>query len=276
MSNDPNARHAKATDHFSAALLLVLAFSTSCAKQNDAHSLARTSADPAGVPPVLLFIGTGISPNDVKAIEAVLDAIHVDYSTVDSSEMNEITESQLRQFRLLIIPGGNFVDMGRSLNSTTTREIRDAVQNGLNYLGICGGGFLAGKYYENDGLNLTSGVKFGFYSAESKGIRKAPVAITLTDGPTLEHYWEDGPEFTGWGEVIGKYPDGTPAIVEGKLGSGSIILSGVHPEAPENWQHGMNFSTPATDCHAYAGTLILAALNQSKLSTFSIENRRTD
>ena len=33
--------------------------------------------------------------------------------------------------------------------------------------------------------------------------------------PTLEQYWEDGPEFTGWGEVVGKYPDGTPAIVEG-------------------------------------------------------------
>ena len=32
--------------------------------------------------------------------------------------------------------------------------------------------------------------------------------------------------------MVGKYPDGTPAIVEGTFGNGWVILSGVHPEAP--------------------------------------------
>jgi hypothetical protein len=39
-------------------------------------------------------------------------------------------------------------------------------------------------------------------------------------------------QFTGWGAVIGKYPDGTPAIVEGTFGSGWVILTGVHPGGP--------------------------------------------
>jgi hypothetical protein len=69
---------------------------------------------------------------------------------------------------------------------------------------------LAGNSGYYNGLNLTSGVRFGFYSAEERGIRKAAVAIAVAGGPTLDQYWEDGPQFTGWGAVVGKYPDGTP------------------------------------------------------------------
>jgi glutamine amidotransferase-like uncharacterized protein len=72
---------------------------------------------------------------------------------------------------------------------------------------------------------------------------------------------EDGPQFTGWGAVVGKYPDGTPAIVEGTCGKGWVILTGVHPEAPANWRRGMTFTTPASVDHAYAATLIDAALH---------------
>jgi len=87
------------------------------------------------------------------------------------------------------------------------------------------------------------------------------VPIAGVGAPALEHYWEDGPEFTGWGAVVGKYPDGTPAIVEGWSGKGWVILCGVHPEAPEEWRRGMNFTTPASAANAYAGTLIDAAVH---------------
>jgi hypothetical protein len=65
--------------------------------------------------------------------------------------------------------------------------------------------------------------------------------------------------------VVGKYPDGTPAIVEGSSGKGWVILTGVHPEAPANWRRGMAFTTPASVDHAYAATLIHAALNGTRL-----------
>ena len=174
-------------------------------------------------------------------------------------------ESQIRGYRLLIVPGGNFIDIGNGLTSSTTANIRNAVQSGLNYLGICAGGFFAGNSGYN-GLNLTSGVRFGFYSAEDRGIRKAAVPIAGAGAPTLDQYWEDGPQFTGWGAVVGKYPDGTPAIVEGTFGSGWVILSGVHPEAPKDWRRGMTFNTPVSVDNAYAGTLIHAALNRTSLS----------
>jgi glutamine amidotransferase-like uncharacterized protein len=215
-----------------------------------------------GIAPILLFNGTGTSPGDVAALETILNDNHLNYSTVNSSQLNQIGESQIRGHRLLIVPGGNFIHIGNSLSSSTTGNIRNAVESGLNYLGICAGGFFAGNSPYN-GLNLTAGVRFRFYAAEDRGVRKAAVTIAAAGAPTLDQYWEDGPQFTGWGTVVGKYPDGTPAIVEGTFGSGWVILTGVHPEAPAVWRRGMTFSTPVSVDHAYAGTLIRAALNRA-------------
>jgi len=247
-------------------LVLPVTTFTACGARADKATVPAVGKDTT---PILLFTGTGTSPDDVKAIETLLSSNHLDFSTVSSFELNGMDEKDLRRYLLLIIPGGNFVDIGNSLTSTTTANVRDAVHNGLNYLGVCAGAFLAGNFpapYKS--LNLTSGVKFGFYAAENRGIRKAAVAITVAGGPTLEQYWEDGPQLTGWGAVVGKYPDGTPAIIEGTFGNGWVILTGVHAEAPESWRHGMAFNTPATEDNSYAGTLIQAALNRTSLSHF--------
>ena len=230
-------------------------------------SLALASCAPSAsssVPPVLLFSGTGTSANEVAAIEAILKHRHLQYSTANSRQLNGMNASQLMAYRLMIVPGGNFIDIGGSLAPSTTANIHRAVQGGLNYLGICAGAFLAGHASYNS-VNLTSGVRFGFYAAERRGIRKAAVFISGVNTLPIEHYWEDGPELTGWGAVVGKYPDGTPAIVEGPSGKGWVILTGVHPEAPESWRRGMTFAMPASVANAYAGTLIEAALNRTSL-----------
>jgi glutamine amidotransferase-like uncharacterized protein len=226
-------------------------------------SLVLTACAPpasSDTPPILVFNGTGTSANDVAAIETLLKDRHLNYSTVDSQQLNGMSESQLMAYRLMIVPGGNYITMGNSLTPGATTNIHNAVQGGLNYLGICAGGLLAGNASVNS-LNLTSGVRFGFYAVVNRGIHKAAVAIASVGTPALEHYWENGPQFTGWGVVVAKYPDGTPAIVEGTSGKGWVILSGVHPEAPENWRRGMAFTTPTSVANAYAGTLIDAALN---------------
>ena len=110
-------------------------------------SLALTTCTPHGpndAASILLFTGTGTSPNDVKAVEAILKDSHLDYSTVNSPQLNRMSEARLMACRLLIVPGGNYITMGRSLTPGTTTNIRKAVQGGLNYLGICAGGLLAG------------------------------------------------------------------------------------------------------------------------------------
>ena len=218
------------------------------------------------VPSVLLFSGIGSSQNDVAAIERLLNERHLSYAIVNSQQLNEMHQSQLQSYRLLIVPGGNFVDMGNNLTVSATVNVRSAVTGGLNYLGICAGGFLAGSFpvpYKS--FNLTSGIKFGFYSAEKSGIRKAAIEITTAEGPTLDQYWEDGPELSGWGDPVAKYPNGKPAVAEGFAGSGWVILTGIHPEAPEAWRRELDFKTPVNASNAYAMTLIDAALNRRSL-----------
>jgi len=221
-----------------------------------------------GQPPrILLFDGSGTSPNDVTALRRLLEASHLDYATASSRELDAMSADKLGAYDLLIVPGGNFEEMGNRLAPETSAKIREAVQSGLNYLGVCAGGFIAGNSPYN-GFNLTSGVQFGFYAIESQGIRKAAVPISVAGSPVADHYWEDGPQFTGWGDVVAKYPDSTPAIVEGRVGEGWVILTGTHPEAPENWRRGMKFATPVHENTAYAAALIEAALNGTRLPHF--------
>ena len=211
----------------------------------------------------MLFSGIGTSPNDVAEIERILQEQRLGYSKANSAQLDDMAVDRLRTFRLLIVPGGNYINVGNGLKPGTARSVRDAVEHGLNYLGICAGGLVAGDSVHN-GFNLTSGVRFDFYSAVNRGIHKAAVPITGNGMPTLDQYWEDGPQFTGWGNVVGKYPDGTPAVVEGKSGDGWVILCGVHPEAPASWRSGMNFKTPVSVNNEYAAMLIHAALNGTR------------
>jgi len=172
-------------------------------------------------------VDSAFQRNRNAAIEAILKQNHLVYVRVNSEHLDAMHPSQMQAYRLLIVPGGNFVDMGNSLTADTTAKVHDAVTSGLNYLGICAGAFLAGSYpapYKS--FDLTAGVKFGFYSAEMNGVRKASLRITTAEGPALDQYWEDGPELSGWGDAVAAYPDGKPAVAEGFAGNGWVILTG--------------------------------------------------
>jgi hypothetical protein len=174
-----------------------------------------------------------------------------------------MSDAELKGYDL-IIPGGNFEEIGKALTADTTARLRNAVSGGLSYLGICAGAFFAGAS-PYSGLNLTSGVRFPFYALEDQGLRKAAVGITTADAPPLEVYWEDGPQLTGWGAVVARYPDNTPPVVQGSFGEGWAVLTGVHAEAPESWRRDLAFTTPVAPSRAYAARLIDAALHRRRL-----------
>lgn len=211
--------------------------------------------------PVLLFNGTGTIASDVSAVETILSSKGLRYSTVNSAQLNSMSETTLRSFKLFIVPGGNSITIGNNLSRTATTNVHNAIiSGGLHYLGICAGGFFGG-YSIYNGLNLTNGVWFNVYADKGLGIGKESVLIYTPSSGTMDQYWQDGPQFSHWGSIVAKYPDGTPAIAEGKSGIGWVILVGVHPEAPASWRYGMTFTTSATVDNNYAGTLVLAALN---------------
>jgi glutamine amidotransferase-like uncharacterized protein len=217
--------------------------------------------------PIILFNGTGTSPNDVEAIKNILSSNHLDFVLVNSDQLNRFDTNQLKQYKLIIIPGGNFIEIGKNLTAKTTRNIQTAVHGGLNYLGICAGGFLAGNT-GNNSFNIAGNIPFKFYSAEDKGIRKTAVAVVNADGVTIEHYWEDGPQFSGWGQVVSKYPGGSAATVQGNYGAGWVLLTGIHAEAPESWRKEFHFSTSIAESHQYITKLIKAAMEKTAMPHF--------
>jgi len=215
-------------------------------------------------PPILLFNGTGTTSSDVSAVESILNTLKLGYSTVNTSQMNSMSETTLKSYKLLIVPGGNSITIGNHLTKNATTNIHNAVNGGLHYLGICAGAFFGG-YSIYNGLNLTGGVWFNLYSSNTS---KQVVDISFPNGTVYDMYEQDGPELAGWGSIVGKYSDGKPAIAEGKFGSGWVILSGVHAEAPASWRYGMNFTTPLATDLAYAGLLVTNALNGTSLPHF--------
>jgi glutamine amidotransferase-like uncharacterized protein len=217
---------------------------------------------------VLLFTGTGTSSSDVGAVIAVLKTLGLGYTAVDSGHLNAMSEAQLGGYKLMIVPGGDSTVIGGNLSPSTTANIRGAVADyGVHYLGICAGAFFGG-YSIYNGVDLTGGVFFDFYADEAKGIHVEPVRLSFPAQGPMDVYWQDGPQLLGWGQVVAKFPDGTPAIAEGMSGNGFVILTGVHLEAPAGWRGSLNFSTSLAEDLAYAGTVVQAAYTATPLDHF--------
>lgn len=252
-----------------AVLLTATIVVASCASRTSQMTDAAVPLPPAvpAAQPVLLFNGTGTS-SDVAAVEAVLSRLGVGYITADSGQLNAMSEQQLGGYKLIIVPGGNSIEIGQSLSASAAGNVRGAVQQyGVNYLGICAGAFF-GAYSIYNGVNLTGGVSFDFYADEFKGIHQEGVELSFPSGSPLNIYWQDGPQLSGWGAVVAKFPDGTPAIVEGPSGKGFVIFTGVHPEAPAGWMGTLAVNIPIAADQAYAGTILRAALDGAPLPHF--------
>src|ERR1700730_8957925 len=222
------------------------------------------STNTVTTPPVLVFNGTG-TDSSVASVESILGTLKLSYATANTSQLNAMTETKLKAYKLLIVPGGNSDTIANNLSKATRAMVRATVQNdGLHYLGICAGGFF-GSYQYGNGLDLTSGVWFNVWPNNGKGTPMEAVPISFPKSGALDIYWHDGPETSGWGYIVAKYPHGTAAIAEGAYGKGFAILSGVHPEAPASWRTCCKFRTPLATDLAYAGTLVTAALNGTLL-----------
>lgn len=257
--------------------LITLIVSTGCGSSNWSASqykappsvadVAAANTGTSSTPSILLFTGTGTSSGDVSAVKTILGDLKLSYATASSSQLNGMSESALKAYKLILFPGGNAITIGKNLHSTTKTNVHNAVVNdGVHYLGICAGAFFADSSSYGY-LNLT-GVLFDYYEDYYDGIHKNAVEVSQPSGTKLDQYWQDGPELNGWGNIVGKYPDGTAAIVEGYAGKGWVILSGIHAEAPASWRTGMTFTTSVATDNAYAETLVNAALNGTSLSHY--------
>lgn len=217
-------------------------------------------------PQVLLYDGAGSTEGDVSALSSLLMSLGYSYTTANEIQINAMTRSQFDQYKLILWPGGNSITMGDALTTATTANIHNAVVlDGVSYLGFCAGAFMAETSTIYNTFKLAT-TYFNFYNENAIEM----VNISFPGGKSDDIVYWDGPQLTGWGQVVGKYPNGEPAIAQDFVGSkqGFVVISGVHPEAVLDWDvMGYTQSQVAQD-HSNAMTLISAALNKTPLSHF--------
>lgn len=174
--------------------------------------------------------------------------------------VQEILNGKLRQLAMFIMPGGRDRAYHADLRGKPNFLLRRFVEAGGTYLGICAGAYYGCKRVEFDRgfplevceereLQFFSGTAVGpaygkgtFDYESSKGVRMA--SIGTSEGIFYSHY-NGGCTFEGdfsHIRILGRYldlPNQPPAIIQLRVGDGTVILSGVHIEKhlshfPEN------------------------------------------
>ncbi|HGO5853990.1 TPA: BPL-N domain-containing protein [Mannheimia haemolytica] len=164
----------------------------------------------------------------------------------------QIIQGKFSDGCLLIMPGGADLPYCKKLNGEGNRRIRQFIKQGGAYLGICAGAYygcaelnFVGRDYSVNGnreLALFNGIAKGSLPQFTNGQlydenigSKAMVEVTLAEGGKTPFYYHGGCCFepnstTVIYNPLAYYPDGSVAMVEGKLGQGYYLLSGVHFE----------------------------------------------
>ncbi len=152
---------------------------------------------------------------------------------------------------IFIMPGGADLHYVEKLNGTGNAKIKQYVEGGGSYLGICAGAYYGSTYVEfdkNGALEILGDRELKFFKGKSIGPDLAPYDYNTKSGSraarlstTFNHlpeaivyyngggYFENADSFTDT-KIIGYYENKLPAIIHVKYGEGNVILSGVHFE----------------------------------------------
>jgi glutamine amidotransferase-like uncharacterized protein len=224
----------------------------------------------------LVFAGNGTWGSEVTSIETILASHGATYQEVSSAQLDAMTLQQLEQFGVLVFPGGEGGTEAGSLSAATHANLRAAVQQGgVSYIGFCAGAFIgeapapAPGGDVSYGLGIVNGPVLDVYPLENQGVDYQMVELSYADGTTQDTLWYGGPvTFSGAGEVVAKYPDGTPAVSQTWSGAGFVILSGTHPTADAAILAALGLTSNDGTHTDTAWNLIQAALHQTPQAAF--------
>ena len=161
---------------------------------------------------------------------------------------------------LLVMPGGRDIPYSQSLNGPGNQKIKKFVEKGGAYLGICAGAYYAAESIEfakgDPTMEVVASRELGFFKGLVKGPAFLPFDYTTPAGrrvvqvrwpkgslganseKTFSVFYKGGGYFAHADqvpgvEILGAYQDlkdKNPAIVRMRVGSGRVLLSGVHFE----------------------------------------------
>lgn len=227
---------------------------------------------------VLIYNGEGAASADAQALINIVASNDLKYEVVNSAELNAMSLDSIAKFGLILWPGGYAGVASKSLKPETRIRLNKAVtERGVSYIGFCAGAFIA----MNAPAPTPGGAPdYGFsiipYTGilpeyEPDGIHQdqSPMILTfsLNDGSMRDLVWYGGPYFPGAREVLARYKNGEPAIIQSAAGKGFVVLVAPHPESPSAWRDSRNDADGASGDIEYAWKLIKSALDRSPMPT---------
>jgi glutamine amidotransferase-like uncharacterized protein len=184
---------------------------------------------------VALYSGSGaVLAEDVGI---AFEELNMSFEEIKESDINR---GELRNFEVLIVPGGSTEVIWESLEGKGFDQIRKFVEDGGKYIGICAGAYLAPEIVK---LRFDkTRVGLGIIDVENErvsGIGLKEIKISNTSYPIargysgkLEIWYQNGP-FMKPGDgvgVISKYDEYFASIVCAAYGRGKVVLFSPHPE----------------------------------------------
>lgn len=221
-----------------AVLLAVGCGESNADRQNAPRPLALVYDGPQGCP--------GCAPAIADVLRQAPQPLEVRF--VGPGTGTPLTAAVLADAQLYVQPGGGADLDGawRSLRDSA-ELIRDWVRDGGSYLGLCFGGYLAGR---DPGFDLLPGDTNGYVGSPGATVPDERDTVVAVDwqGTPRHMYFQDGPAFFLHNDadatVLATYPNGLAAVVVAPYGKGRVGVSGPHPEADESWYADKGLTNP--------------------------------
>lgn len=211
--------------------------------------------------PIGVYNGPGTWSDGIKAFEKFLNWKGISHSRIGP---NDINNNDLRgTYEGIYFPGGDASYYWAAINENGIQHIRDLVNDGGAYIGICAGAYFAADVVEWEGgtydypLDLFMGTAGGAISSIAPWPDYTMTTINMNQSNQINKYepptelmlYYGGPAFyphsgcsvkttATWAAYGNK-----KAIINFKYGSGRVLLIGPHPEIEEDSNRdGTNFA----------------------------------
>ncbi len=167
-----------------------------------------------------ITIYTGKGAYQARDIENCLNVFDFDYERFCEHDIINLSGDSI-----FIVPGGAMRDYLPAWGKAGTQAIRDFVNNGGIYIGICAGSYVAGRSFnDQEGLNFFDK---DLARQEGQGI----IEIHDAHGESLSLINENGPDLSAVeGEILLKDSEGRPQAIKLQYGQGIVYLFASHPE----------------------------------------------
>ncbi len=212
----------------------------------------KNAVAPLVIRDIGLYAGPGTWAESVTALERAFGWMGYSVTRLQPGDMER---EELGSFELFCFPGGDMVQYSQDISIIGKDHIRNAIENGTGYIGVCGGAYFAAERVYWQGTEMPSGM-LGLFEGKAEGphddivpypqygictidVKDTTHSVThgFPSSMSILYYW--GPSFTpdpgSEALILGRYRTGNrTAILALEFGSGRVFMIGTHPEIEED------------------------------------------